>query len=145
MKKNIKKLKNKLRNVYKNIFKYIKSMDKTTKRLIILWSIIVAVIIILIFVCNYNNSNNKKHFEYEKNISSAALSYVQEFELYPTSNQKLKLDIEVLKENRDLDVNDVIDDTCSGYAEIYYDADSEKYVIDSYISCDNYQTSGYEK
>ena len=93
------------------------------------------------------NSNKKtiaKHEKIQNEVKAAALDYVKEKKLYPTSNQKLRLNMEVLIENGNLYKDTLTDKTCVGYALVYFDEAKENYVIEPYISCKNYVTEGYE-
>ncbi len=125
----------------------VKKFQKTSKEFKIILGVWVAVILIIVIVLAMVNSNKKtvaKHEKIQNEVKAAALDYVKEKKLYPTSNQKLRLNMEVLLENGNLYKDALTDKSCVGYALVYFDEAKENYVIEPYISCKNYVTEGYE-
>lgn len=125
----------------------VKKFQKTSKEFKVILGVWVAVILIILIVIGMVNSNKKtvaKHEKIQNEVKAAALSYVKEKKLYPTSNQKLRLNMEVLLENGNLYKDAITDKTCVGYALVYFDEAKENYVIEPYISCKSYVTEGYE-
>jgi len=125
----------------------VKKFQKTSKEFKIILGVWVAVILIIVIVVAMVNSNKKTvaaHEKIQNEVKAAALDYVKEKKLYPTSNQKLRLNMEVLIENGNLYKDNLTDKTCVGYALVYFDESKENYVIEPYISCKNYITDGYE-
>lgn len=155
MKKNSKKRRRKsLKKIMKDLFKEIKafvlnvckkikSLSKEIKIIVIVWIIIFVVVLFLILFCNSNKKVVMKHEVIEDSVNSAALEYAEARNLYPTEDQKLRLNIETLIESGNLTRKDINDDSCLGYALVYYDVENEKYEVKSYLSCKKYITDGY--
>ena len=76
-------------------------------------------------------------------MNAGAIDYVTTYSLYPTKDSKLKLDLEILKEDNHIYPEDIKDKSCVGFSLIYYDDKDEKYVADSYINCEKYTTKGF--
>ena len=127
-----------------NLVKKFKKTSKEFKILLGVWLAVILIIIIVVCMVNANKKTIAKHEKIQSEVKTAALDYVKEKKLYPTSNQKLRLNMEVLIENGNLYKDSISDKTCVGYALVYFDEAKENYVIEPYISCKNYVTEGYE-
>ncbi len=128
----------------KNFGKKFKNTTKEFKIILGIWVIVLVVVLIVVLSVKFNKANKLKHEKIENEIKIAAYDYVKEKQLDATSNQKLRLNMEIFIDNGNLSSKAITDDTCSGYALVYYDEDKSNYVIEPYISCKNYVTEGYE-
>ena len=131
-----------IKNFFVNIYIKFKKLPKKLQKLIILWLAIFIIIVVLIFFCGTNKKIVVNHEKMENDVVSAALDYVKTRELYPTKDQKMRLNINTLIENGDL-YDDAVDKSCIGYALIFYDEDKSDYNVKAYLSCKNYETDGY--
>ena len=142
-KKNIcKKWLKKIKKLLNELIKMLKNSSKQFKMLLIMWIVIILIIMILFVLCSSNNKTIQVHQKMEDKISEAAISYVEENGIYPTVEQKLRLNIETLFYSEYLD-EESVDNTCSGYSIVFFDEADSKYKADSYINCDKYVTKGY--
>ena len=148
LKKIIKTILTNIKNFFVNIYIKFKKLPKKLQKLIILWLAIFIIIVVLIFFCGTNKKIVVNQTPYTNTyqkptvVVSAALDYVKTRELYPTKDQKMRLNINTLIENGDL-YDDAVDKSCIGYALIFYDEDKSDYNVKAYLSCKNYETDGY--
>lgn len=138
----MKSLWNQIKTFFVGLYLKFKKLPKKLQKLISLWVIIFLIIIILIFFCGNNRKVVVSHEKMEEDVAVAALDYVKTREIYPTENQKMRLNINTLLENGDL-YDDAVDKSCIGYALIYYDETKNDYDVKAYLSCKNYETDGY--
>jgi len=134
---------------FKNIYNSFNNLPKKTKQILGVWAIVIVIIILIIIASSSNNKFLSEYESYEKKVNDAALSYVTDNEIYPSENNKLKLDINALVDSGYLNESDVVG-TCGGFAVIYAkdstneDGDTTiSYVVNTYLNCSNYTTKGY--
>ena len=128
----------------KNIGKKFKESSKEFKIILGIWILVIVVVLIVIFSVKFNRSNKTKHEKIENEVKIAALAYVKDKQLDATSNQKLRLNMELFIDDGYLYKESITDNTCSGYVLVYRDESKDDYVIEPFISCKNYVTDGYE-
>lgn len=153
--------KKKVKVLWKKFLKFLRKMWLVVKALVIhlyekfmelprkiryvigVW--VAVVIILLVFIGGSDNSKKfyVKYAQYEKNVSARALSYVEQNSFYATKDNKLKLNLDVLKEENYVSKSDLDDDTCEGYSIIYYDDNKDEFVINSYLHCKKYTSEKY--
>jgi len=89
---------------------------------------------------NSNSSNKEFYSSLEVGIEEATLLYLRSNYV----NDNTKIDISLLTE--DEYISEIVDsetgNVCDGYVLVY---DFSEKLVDAYISCDNYETLGYEK
>ena len=129
---------------FKNLVKKYKESSKEFKIILGIWIIVIVIVLIVLFSVKFNKSNKVKHEKIENEIKVAALNYVKDKKLDATSNQKLRLNMEIFIDDGYLYKESITDNTCSGYVLVYYDEYKDDYEIEPYISCKNYVTDGYE-
>ncbi len=119
------------------------SLSKTVRYIIGVWFIVLLVIIVLVVGSNKTAKNLDSYHEIEKKLSDAALTYVLKNDLYPNIGKKLKIDMNLLLDEKYLDSSYVTDKTCIGYSIVFYDEEEEDYDINSYINCKHYTTKNF--
>jgi len=134
----------KVRRVIKNCYASFMTLSAKARYIMGVWICVAVLILILIVISQSNQKYLTTYTQIESDISKAAISYVEDKEIYAVANNKLKLQIEVLESMNYLYEDKITDDTCDGYALVYYDQDTEEYLSDSYIACAKYKTKGYE-
>lgn len=146
----LKRVKRILINVWKEIVQFFKSLyerfmelPKNIRYIIYIWVGVIAIILVIIIATTTNNKYLDKYELIEGDMNKAMLDYVQENELYPLSESKLKIDVNVLIDYNYLSESDIADNKCEGFSIAYYNEDKEDYVINSYLNCKNYTTKGY--
>ncbi len=146
----LKRIKRIFINVWKEIVHFFKSLyerfmelPKNIRYIIYVWLGVIAIILVIIIATTTNNKYLDKYELIESDMNKAMLDYVQENELYPLSESKLKIDVNVLIDYNYLNESDIIDNKCQGFSVAYYSEDKEDYVINSYLNCKNYTTKGY--
>lgn len=146
----LKKVKNILLKVWKNIVQFFKSLYERfmslpakVRYIVYVWFTVVVVIILIIILANSNNKHIDNYVAIEKSINEATLKYVEDNELYPLTENKLKLDYNVLVDNKYLSDKELKENNCEGFSVSYYDDAKEEYVINSYINCKKYTTKYY--
>lgn len=137
------KLLNKLVDSFKKLWKKFIDLPKYVKYIIYVWAVIFVVVVTLILVSRNNNEFLKDYHNLEIAMSAGALDYVKTYRLYPVKENKLKLDLEFLREDNYVYSKDIKDKSCRGFAMVYYNDNDEQYVVDSYIDCNKYTTKGY--
>lgn len=128
---------------FKNIYKKFMSLSKSIRYVIGVWVIILVLLLVLIVGSNKNAEFLKEYAIMEDEMNLSALDYVESNELYPTKENKLILDMELLRDLSYLYDDYVVDDNCAGFSVVYHNGDTEKYVINSYVNCEHYTTKGY--
>lgn len=128
----------------RNLGKKFKNSSKEFKIILGIWILVLVIVLIVVLSVKFNKANKLKHEKIENEIKIAAYDYVKEKKLDATSNQKLRLNMEIFIDNGNLSSKAITDNTCTGYALVYYDENKNNYEIEPYISCKNYVTDGYE-
>lgn len=139
-----------MRNLFRNIGKYLKGLkdnfmklSPTTRKIIYIWLVVVIVILALVFFSTKNANRLDKYKEMEKRMDDSAILYAETKQLFPNVNQKMKLDLDMLREYKYVLDTDVPDKTCKGYSLIYYDLEEEEYHVNSYLNCKHYTTKNF--
>ena len=130
--------------LFKKLIEKFKKTSKEFKILLVIWILVLIIIFVVLGIFKANKKSIAEHKKIENEIKKAALVYVEDKQLFPTSDQKLRLNMEVLIQNGNLYKDQVTDNTCVGYALIYHDEEKNTYVIEPYLSCKSYVTDGYE-
>ena len=138
-----KKMFKKIRTFFKNLYLKFMALPNKLRYIIYIWSVAVILILILIFGTASNNKLIDRYQNVENIINEAALKYVEVNEIYPSRDNKLKLDVEVLKDLNYVTSKEIDDDTCEGYSLVYYDDESDSYTSKTYINCKKYTTTDY--
>lgn len=141
------KKKNNLLKIVKRPFvklvKYIKSINKTTKLIIGVWTLVLLIILVIALFVSGSNSSRQKYYDMEKAMDNGTLAYVKEMGIYPTKEGKEIIPLEALLLSGDVYDSDVADPSCTGFSIVYYDDENSKHIIESYISCDKYTSKDY--
>lgn len=138
-----KKIFKKIGSYFKNLYLKFMALPNKLRCIIYIWSVAVILILILIFGTASNNKLIDRYQNIENIINEAALQYVEVNEIYPSRDNKLKLDVEVLKDLNYVTSKEIDDDTCEGYSLVYYDDESDSYTSKTYINCKKYTTTDY--
>ncbi len=138
-----KKMFKKIGTFFKNLYLKFMALPNKLRYIIYIWSVAVILILILIFGTASNNKLIDRYQNVENIINEAALKYVEVNEIYPSRDNKLKLDVEVLKDLNYVTSKEIDDDTCEGYSLVYYDDESDSYTSKTYINCKKYTTTDY--
>ena len=133
----------KIKKIFSKVVNKIKNMDSKTKSIIVVWTIIIIVIALMGLLVSSSNQNRAKYYKMEKAMTDAVLDYVETEEIYPVKDSKANIPLESLLLGNYLYKSDVADDSCKGYSIVYYNGDEEQYVVESYISCDEYTSKYY--
>ncbi|MGN1371880.1 MAG: hypothetical protein ACI4XM_06380 [Candidatus Coprovivens sp.] len=133
----------KIVNWFKELWKKFMSLPSKTRYIVYVWLVIFILIISLILLSNSNKVFLQDYIDTENAISSGALDYVTSNSLYPVKENKLKLDLDFLREDNYVYDSAIKDNSCTGFSLVYYDDKNEDYVVNSYINCDKYTTKGY--
>ena len=114
---------------------------KKTKILFVIWAIIVLIIIGLLTTLGFILENRyEKYHDLEEKLIQVANEYAYDHLFLEEGEQKY-VDAQELVLFNYLDSLEVEDDVCTGYVVI----DRENvYLIEAYISCDDYTTDGYQ-
>lgn len=126
-----------------NCIKNLKKMDRTSKRLLYLWGIIIFFVIVILIFGGAKSKNLKEYRQFEDKINEVALKYVSDKEIFPGSSDPLEIQIDALVSMGYLKDEDIFDKDCRGYAKIYYVESNEDYKVTSYLNCKKYVTEGY--
>ena len=139
-----------MKNCLRKIVNYLASLrdnfmklSATTRKIIYVWLVIAVLVLLLAFFANINAKKINNHKYMEERLTEARKQYVEKVQLYPNVEKKLKLDMDMLKGEKYLTNDDILDKTCKGYSITYYNEDTEKYVIEPYINCKHYTTKDY--
>ena len=128
---------------FENLFIKFKSLKKHVRYIIYVWSLVFIIIVALIVLSFKNTKFKEDYVEMEKQLNEAALKYTEKNGLYPPRANKLKLQLDMLEDFGYVDSSVIKDDSCIGYARVYYDSDKDTYSSDSYLNCKKYTTKGY--
>lgn len=143
VKKAFANLMNKIVKKVKELWNKFMTLPNKVRYIVYVWAIVFLIVIILIVASRNNNEFLKDYQNLESAMNTGALDYVNSHSLYPVKDNKLKLDLEFLKEDNYVYEEDINDKSCVGFSLVHYDDKEEKYVINSYINCDKYTTEGY--
>lgn len=133
----------KVKRPFVKLIKYIKSINRTTKLIVGVWTLVLLIILVISLFVSGSNSSRQKYYDMEKAMDTGTLAYVEEMGIYPTREGKEIIPLEALLLSRDVYDTDVADPSCTGFSIVYYDDENSKYVVESYISCDKYTTKDY--
>lgn len=141
--KNLKKLWLAIKNFVIGLYKKFMELPKKVRYVIGIWVLVVVVLLVFIGGADGTNKFYSKYAAYEEAITKKALIYVNQNNIYATVDNKLIVDLEVLKENKLITDADIDDDTCEGISVVYYDDEKDDYVINSYLNCKKYTSKNY--
>lgn len=127
----------------KNLWDKFMVLSKSTRTIIYIWCGVLLVVLIIIIAGHSNNVFLDDYKKLETNMNDAATLYAQGYQLYVSKDNRLTIDLEVLKSESLLDEEDIVDKSCEGFSLVYYDDLEAEYVVDSYINCEKYTTEGY--
>ena len=127
----------------KELWNKFMNLPKRVKTIIYIWGAVLLIILIIIVAGHSNNVFLGDYKRLEEKMNEAALTYVQGYSLYMSKDNRLNLNLEVLKKEKLIDDEDISDKSCEGFSLVYYDDLNAEYVVDSYINCDKYTTEGY--
>lgn len=133
----------KFKKIFSKIVNKIKGIDSKVKSIIVVWVIIVVTIVLMASLVSCSNQNRAKYYKMEDAMTAAVLDYVETEKIYPVKDSKANIPLESLLLGNYLYKSDVADDSCKGYSIVYYNGDEEQYVVESYISCDEYTSKYY--
>lgn len=143
VKKAIVNLFKKISNKIKSLYKQFMSLPSHIRKIIYVWGIVILLILLLALISTNNTEHLNKYANIEAEMNKSALDYVKTNNIIPGEENKLRLDLNVLKDF-DYIYDDVItDSTCEGFSLVYYKEETSDYVINSYINCKKYTTKGY--
>ena len=128
---------------FKGLWNKFQTLPTKVKAIGGLWLVIIIVIIILISTTSSNKNILKTYQGYEKLINEATLKYIEANQYYGTRDQKIKVDLEELKDEKLITDSNIPDNTCKGYSLAYYDDSTEEYKAVSYINCKKYTSKDY--
>lgn len=143
LKKVIKRILTIVKSFFINLWKKFMSLSLKIRLIIYVWLIVVISLCAFIIFSNASKKFYAKYEKFENNISTRALQYIKENNFYTTKENKLKVNLETLKEHGYVDVTHISDDTCEGISVIYYDDSKEEYVVDTYLNCKKYTSKNY--
>ena len=103
------------------------------------------VFVLFLIGAKVNNKFLAKYKNMEEAMDKAVLDYSQSNLIYPSKSKPDKLSIDFLIDEGYLYKEDIADESCTGYALVYYEDDKHDLNVKSYISCKKYTTEGYEK
>ena len=116
---------------------------KKMQSMTIIWGLMIFMIVgTLTFIGITYNKKLKMYNDFEKKLGSACEKYVTDNDLYPEENNKLKVDIKTLKEEKYIDELKVNKNKCKGY--IIVEKTNLEYTYDVYIDCGKYKTEGFK-
>lgn len=134
-------------NYIKKIVKRLKDkfmeLPKKMRHIIYVWGSVVVVLLFFILATSASKKFYTKYHTFEDNVSAAALKYIKTKNIYATVDNKLKVNLDVLKEENYVNDTVIDDKTCEGISVIYYDDATSEYVIDSYLNCKKYTSEHY--
>ena len=119
-----------------------RSLPKYIRIIVYIWTAIVLILIILVIGVDNNKKKLAEYQKMEEAVRTAAIAYSESHDFYSTVTKKLKVNVEVLQEEKLLSKDD-IDRSCHGFALVYYNDSTDEYIADSYINCNKYTTKGY--
>lgn len=130
-------------NFFKNLYTKFKNLPSKVKAIIIVWLIILIIIIVLIIGTSTNRKTVDVYNKFENVMNNASLEYVQNNSLYGTRDQKIKVDLEELKDANLINTSDIPDNSCKGFSLVYYDDATETNISSTYINCKDYTSEEY--
>ena len=146
------KIKRFFRRLYKRIIIFFKKskmrfmkIKKEVRYIIYIWVIVFLVFVLFLIGAKVNNKFLAKYKDMENAMDKAVLDYSQSNLIYPSKSKPDKLSIDFLIDEGYLYKEDLADESCTGYALVYYEDDKHDFNVKSYISCKKYTTEGYEK
>ena len=145
LKKVLKKRISKVGQFFTNLWNKLKAMSKKGKILLGVWSAIAILLIIILIIVSSNKKYFAKYESIEQKVAESAILYAKDKEIYYTPSQKLHVYVDMLLEQGYLTKDDVQDETCTGYALVFYDDGINEFKASSYIKCKSYITDDYEK
>lgn len=122
------------------------NLDVNVRKVIVLWAVIILIVVASVVFCAINNNFLKKKHTIEDYMKEATMTYVTTKKIYPTDGSPLIMSMDALRNLNYLFDDEVTDDTCKGYTKTVYrinENDDGEYLIESFISCKNYTTKGY--
>ena len=128
---------------FKGLWNKFQALPTKVKAIGGLWLVIIIVIIILISTTSSNKNILKTYQGYEKLINEATLKYIEANQYYGTRDNKVKVDLEELKDANLITEKDLPDNTCKGYSLTYYDDKASSFNSVSYINCKKYTSEDY--
>lgn len=141
--KTLKKLWLAIKTLVVDLYKKFMELPKKVRYVIGVWVLVVVILLVFIGGADSTNKFYAKYAKYEEAITKKALIYVNQNNIYATRDNKLIVDLEVLKEGNFVTKNDIDDDTCEGISVVFYDDEKDDYVIDSYLNCKKYTSENY--
>jgi len=135
----VKKIANQINKLYKQFM----SLPNHIRKIIYVWAIIIIIVLILALASTSNNQYLNKYSGIETALNEAALKYVKDNKIIPNEENKLRLDINVLKDFGYTNDHVIEDTTCGGFSLVYFKEDANDYVVNTYLKCKNYTTKGY--
>lgn len=145
---------NKTKKLFKRLWSFIKKtaiklkdkfmeLPKKIRMVIYVWCAVIVILFLFIAITNGSNKFYAKYSEMENAISDKALKYVQDRNFYATKDNKLKIDLQTLKDEKYVTSAILTDNTCEGVIVVYYDDAKDDYVVDSYLNCERYTSKNY--
>lgn len=134
---------NNIVSYFKKLYENFMSLPKKIRSVTYVWASVLLVILLIILFATSNNKYLEKYVAIEGDMNDATLSYVNDYELYPSPENKLKLDLNVLVDFNYLSDIDVKENKCEGFSVVSYDDIKDDYTINSYINCNKYTTKYY--
>lgn len=143
----------------KSLGKKFTDLPKTTKYIIYVWVAVFIIVVALIFAGHNNNSFLQKYQSIENMMNEETLNYVKENSLYMSKDNKLKIDLEVLKEEmhmaNSLDISDTCKENCfndydvfankgecDGFCLLEYSKSKDDYLIED--TCEGFSLVYYD-
>ena len=133
----------KIKKIFVKFASKIKNINGKAKAIILVWTVVVVLVALLAVLVSSSNESRAKYYKMEDAMTKAVLDYVETEEIYPVKDSKANIPLESLLLGNYLYKSDVADDSCKGYSIVYYNGDEEQYVVESYISCDEYTSKYY--
>ena len=131
----VKKLLKKIWNIIKKTAIALKDrfmkLPRKIRMVIYVWCAVIVILFMFIGITNGTNRFYAKYTDIEAVISSKALKYVKDNNYFATKDNKLKIDLQTLIEEKYLNSAILNDNTCEGVSVVYYDDNKDDYVVDS--------------
>lgn len=138
-----KKILYRILDFFENLYNKFMSLKDYVRYIIYVWLVVFVLIVILIVISFSNTKFKEDYLQIENILNEAALKYTQDNEFYPPRANKLKLQLDMLEDLGYIQKSSISDESCVGYARVYYDNDKDTYSSNSYITCKKYTTEGY--
>lgn len=143
MKKSFKKLLTNIKELCIELWDKFMILPAKVRMVICVWLIVIVLVLGFIGISNGSKKFYAKYDQFEKNVSDRALQYIKEKNYFATKDNKIKVNLETLKEEGYVDITHISDETCEGITVVYYDDYKEDYVIDTYLNCKRYTSKNY--